>query len=126
MIARIITQEYQPVRRSSDGSKKSYDKNKLASSDLWITTYYTDEPIETNTRAFMELLTRFITRNFGRYMWSSFADGSSFEEDMTQDRDRVVLQDGYPATIRRGMSKMWEFTIITTYEPELEYIDEDI
>lgn len=89
-------------------------KNKQDTVAHFITTYYTDVGIEVTAADYNDQLSDFIERNFGRYV----GEGSIYHHNSPQ-------AGWIEYRIRRnGLTRLWEFTIETTYEPELEYIDE--
>ena len=87
--------------------------NKQKTVPHFITTYCTDVGFEVLAADFNEQLLDFIDHYFGRYV----GKGSIYYHNSSQ-AGWITYE------IRRnGLTKLWEFVIETTYEPELEYID---
>ena len=88
--------------------------NKQKTVPHFITTYCTDVGFEVMAAEFNEQLLSFIDRHFGRFV----GKGSLYYHSSPQ-------AGWIDYEIRRnGLTRLWEFTIETTYEPELEYTDE--
>lgn len=88
--------------------------NKQKTVPHFITTYCTDVSFEVSAAEFAEQLLDFVEHNFCRFV----GKGSIYYHNSPQ-------AGWIDYEIRRnGLTKLWEFTIETTYEPDLEYIDE--
>jgi len=88
--------------------------NKQNTVPHFITTYCTDVGFEVSAAEYVKQLETFIEDNFGHFV----GKGSLYYHSSPQ-------AGWIDYEIRRnGLTRLWEFTIETTYEPELEYIDE--
>ena len=96
--------------------KKTY-KHEIQRMDWFTTTYRTDVPISVSAYDFFnDELLPFVQKHFGK-------EGAMLDWDL---REKTWIDDGTDFSIRRdGNLGFWEFTITTTYEPNVDYIDED-
>lgn len=97
MKVKYTDQQYQKGKETNNKREKQRDLDK----DLWSTTYLTDIPDSVLTDIADNEIASFIAIHFGEYN--------------SEAPDKLPAVVGYTIS-RNGIFKMWQFTVVTSFE----------